>query len=91
MRTHSKTSSFKRDWKRIQKQGKDLSKLKTIMDFLIDEKPLPPELKDHQLTGNLQAFRECHVEPNWLLVYQITDSNTCVSFARTGSHSELFK
>ena len=67
------TRRMKRDAKMMKKRGKDMKKLETVIDLLADEKPLPPEYRDHQLTGNLSDFRECHIESDWLLMYQIFD------------------
>ena len=67
----------------------DINKLDTIMKMLINEEVLPISNYDHPLKGRLSEYRECHVEPDWLLMYQIM--NTDIIFVRTGSHSELFK
>ena len=74
----------------MQKRGKDLTKLVTVLDLLASGVPLPPKYKDHQLTGNLHDFRECHIEPDWLLMYQIFDNELILSATATGSHSDLF-
>ena len=62
------SNQFRRDVKKVKKQGKDLSKLKTIVSLLLNEKELPPKNRDHLLTGNWKNHRECHVEPDWLLI-----------------------
>lgn len=72
----------------MKAQNKDLGKLDAIMKALIEEKPLAPKHKDHPLHHNWAGRRECHVEPNWLLIYKIQDET--IIFERTGSHSELF-
>ena len=79
---------FERDIKRIKKQSKDIEKLRTVIRYLLEEKQLPPKNRDHRLSGNFATFRECHIEPDWLLIYQ-SDENT-IRFVRTGSHSDLF-
>lgn len=84
------TRRMKRDAKAMKKRGKDMKKLETVIDLLTDEKPLPPEYRDHQLTGNLSDFRECHIEPDWLLMYQIFDDVLILSLTATGTHADLF-
>ena len=82
------TTKFKRDYKLAQKRGKDLSKIQHIMRELANENPLPPANRDHGLTGDYTGLRECHIEPDWLLVYELTEEE--IYFMRTGSHSDLF-
>jgi len=82
--------SFKKDRKLMEKRKKDLDKLKEVMDLLINEKPLQPKHENHPLHGNYKGWWECHVDPNWLLVYRIDDENHRVVFYRTGSHSDLY-
>ncbi|MGX8705656.1 MAG: type II toxin-antitoxin system YafQ family toxin [bacterium] len=67
------TRRMKRDAKTMKKRGKDMKKLETVIDLLAEQKPLPREYRDHALTGDLSDFRECHIEPDWLLMYQIFD------------------
>ena len=90
MRTFSRTSQFKKDIKRADKRGKDLARLKTVIDLLIDGNVLPPGYKDHPLRGNFAGSRDCHVEPDWVLIYTLTENNSHVRFERTGTHSDLF-
>ncbi len=82
------TSQFKRDYKRIKKQRKDLRKLEAVIERLITAKPLASKYQDHPLTGQWHGYRDCHLEPDWLLIYKITTNKLIL--ARTGSHSELF-
>ena len=82
------TSQFKKDFKRARKQGRDLEHLRRILEQLSEVKPLPPSYRDHKLRGIWRDFRECHIEPDWLLVYTITDFE--LRPARLGTHSELF-
>ena len=89
MRTPSFTKQFKKDLKRVQKRGKSSDKLKNILSQLIDEEVLAARHRDHVLVGNYPGRRECHVEPDWLLIYQL--DGTEIIFERTGSHSDLFK
>ncbi|KAF0144994.1 MAG: hypothetical protein FD156_1321 [Nitrospirae bacterium] len=84
------TKQFEKDFKLIIKQGRDLEKLKTIMKKLTNQEPLDMRYKDHKLIGNLEGHRECHIEPNWLLVYRIQQSEETIVFVRTGSHSDIF-
>lgn len=81
---------MKKDAKLMQKRGKDMTKLVTILDLLASGESLPQKYKDHQLTGNLHDFRECHIEPDWLLIYQIFENELILSATATGSHSDLF-
>lgn len=83
------TSQFNKDVKRDKKRGKDLKTLKEIVCLLIEEKSLPVKNKDHKLGGNFNECRECHIEPDWLLIYKIEAEN--IFFVRTGTHSDLFK
>jgi len=83
------TKQFQRDIKRLGKRGKDMAKFKLISTLIINEQPLSPKHKDHILIGNYVGRRECHIEPDWLLVYKIKPG--CVIFERTGSHADLFK
>lgn len=89
MLTPTYTRQFERDLKRMLKRGKDPEKLKLVMTTLINEEPLPPRHRDHVLIGNHRNRRECHVEPDWLLIYK-TQADEII-FERTGSHSDLFR
>ncbi|MDD6680079.1 type II toxin-antitoxin system YafQ family toxin [Galactobacillus timonensis] len=84
------TNQFKRDMKRIRKQGKDLSILQNILQMLVEEKDLDAKYCDHALTGNYIGFRECHIQPDWLLIYLINHQELILTASRTGSHSDLF-
>lgn len=75
--------------KRMKESGKDLEKFKIVADKLINEIPLEKKYHDHKLIGNYKGYRECHIEPDWLLIYYIEDD--CITFTATGSHSYLFK
>ena len=83
------TKTFEKDVKRSEKRGKDLVKLKEAMRLLAEEKQLPPKYKDHPLSGNYVNRRECHIEPDWLLIYK--KEPIVIIFERTGTHSDLFK
>ena len=84
------TNKMKHDAKLMKKRGKDMDKLIDTLNLLASCKPMPDRYKDHQLSGNLKDFRECHIEPNWLLMYQIFDNKLILSASATGTHSDLF-
>ncbi len=81
---------FKKDFKRIKKRGYDISRLEKVIELLSNEVPLPEQFKDHNLTGNYNGFRECHIAPDWLLIYQVNNNELVLVLSRTGSHSDLF-
>jgi mRNA interferase YafQ len=83
------SSQFKKDSRLAQKQGKDLGELKNVVARLVSGEMLDEKLKDHALRGNYAGTRECHVGPDWLLIYRITGNELHV--LRMGSHAELFK
>ena len=89
MRALSYTNQFERDIKRIRKRGKDLEKLEPVISALVEGVPLAEKYRDHALLGSYRGRRECHIEPDWLLVYKLTDDSIIVE--RTGSHSDLFE
>lgn len=84
------TTQFKKDLKLAQKQHKDLDELFAIVDILANDIPLDPKYHDHNLTGNYISYRECHIEPDWLLVYKKDSSTLVLLLYRTGGHSNLF-
>lgn len=83
------TTQFKRDYKRVKKQKKELNKLKALIGKLVSGKKLELNYKDHQLSGEFKRCRDCHIEPDWLLIYK--KSPEAIILERTGSHSELFR
>ena len=83
------TNQFKKDYKRVKKQHKDITKLRTVIDKLAAQKLLDVKYKDHPLTGKWQGYRDCHLEPDWILIYK--SAKNVLILERTGSHSELFK
>jgi mRNA interferase YafQ len=89
MKKVSQTRQFARDLKRVTKRGKNLGKLKRIVSLLAKEEPLEARHRDHTLTGNLKHYRDCHIEPDWLLIYTVDDES--LRLERTGTHSDLFK
>lgn len=84
------SSKFENDYKRIKKRKYNLSKLKTVISMLQNREPLPKQYRDHGLTGNYKGYRECYIEPDWLLVYRIDEDVLILTLFRTGSHSDLF-
>jgi len=89
MRTPSYTTQFERDLRLQQRRGKDIEKLKQILTTLINEEPLAEHYRDHPLKGNFKNRRECHIEPDWLLIYKLNDTE--IIFERTGRHADLFE
>ena len=83
------TSQFKKDYKKVKKQNKDLNKLKTVIELLVSGQQLEPKHSDHQLSGICKGHRDCHIEPDWILIYRI--SSDSLYLERTGSHSDLFR
>ncbi len=83
------TNRMKKDAKLMRKRGKDMNKLIKVLALLAEGNPLPAQYKDHQLSGSLSDFRECHIEPDWLLMYQIYDDILIISATATGSHADL--
>jgi len=88
MNSIRRKAQFKRDFKRILKQGKNPQDLEAVLLLLMAEEPLPERLNDHPLRGNRDGYRELHIKPDWLLIYKIEDET--LALARTGSHAELF-
>ena len=84
------TGPFKRDRKLMKKRNKDMTMLIEVMGLLINEQPLLPKHNNHPLQGKHIGKWECHIEPNWLLIYRIDIADRCVIFYRTGTHSNLF-
>lgn len=83
------TNRMKKDAKLMQKRGKNMNKLVKALALLAEGEPLPSNYRDHQLTGNLSDFRECHIESDWLLIYQIYDDILIISATATGSNADL--
>ena len=84
------TNEMKRNVKLMRKRGKNMAKLTEILDILANGQPLSPKHNDHALTGNLKDFRECHIEPDWLLIYQLHDDILILTATATGTHADLF-
>ena len=84
----SQTSQFKKDIKKQLRKGKNQQKLLEVIELLLSENPLPEKNKDHPLNGNWKGRRDCHIEPNWVLIYKISKDELLLE--RTGTHSDLF-
>ena len=84
------TNRMKHDVKLMLKRGKDLKKLEDVLSILAEGKELPRKHFNHNLTGTLSDFKECHIEPDWLLLYRLDDDVLILTATATGSHSDLF-
>lgn len=89
MKAIFQTSQFKKDFKRIKKRGKDLSKLKEVVGAIANSEVLEERQRDHALSGNWSGSRDCHIEPDWILIYRV--DGDYLFLERTGSHSDLFR
>jgi mRNA interferase YafQ len=85
------TNQFKKDLKLAKKQNKDIEKLYTVIEKLANGEELEEKYRDHDLKGNYKGCRECHIEPDFLLVYEIYNDVLVLLLNRAGSHSELFR
>ncbi len=88
MREVVRSTAFRKDVKRAAKRGKDMRKLRAVILLLLDDKPLEPRRRDHPLKGDWVGYRDLHVEPDWVLLYRVTEAE--LMLARTGTHSDLF-
>ncbi len=84
------TGRFKHDLKTARKRGYNLSLLGEVVDALAEGNELPPKYRDHSLGGNYKNCRECHITPDWLLIYEISEGDLILYLTRTGTHSDLF-
>lgn len=84
------SSRFKKDYKLLKKRNYDLSLLKEVVDILAEGKKLPEKYCDHILVGDYTGCRECHITPDWLLIYRIEKNMLVLGLTRTGTHSDLF-
>lgn len=85
------TTRFKKDYKTAVKRGCKKELFEYIVNKLMNNESLPEKFKDHALTGNYAGFRECHIQPDWLLIYLIENDSLILTLVRTGSHSDLFE
>jgi mRNA interferase YafQ len=83
------TSQFKKDFKRAKKRGKDIDKLKDVVGLIIKDQPLSERHRDHGLGGKWSGSRDCHIEPDWVLIYRV--DGDALYLERTGTHSDLFR
>ena len=81
---------FRKQYKLMKKQGRDIGRLREVIDMIVDEQPLPPNYCDHPIHGEWEGSRDCHIQGDWVLIYEIDDAARTVTFHRTGSHSDLF-
>lgn len=84
------TNQFRRDLKLAKKQGKDIDKLFDVISTIAEGRKLAEKYRDHGLSGDYAGCRECHVEPDWLLIYEVMDNILVLMIYRAGTHSELF-
>lgn len=84
------TGQFRKDYKRVKKRGYNMEMLETVIDLLLNEQPLDERYQDHGLVGNYIGFRECHILPDWLLIYAKDKDKLILTASRTGTHSDLF-
>lgn len=84
------TSAYKKSYKLMKKRGLDMNALDTVVDTLRQGKKLDEKYRDHALSGSFAGFRECHIKPDWLLVYLIENDILTLTLVNTGSHSDIF-
>lgn len=84
------TNRFKKDYKLMLKRGCKPKLLEDVVDQLRRQQPLPEKNRDHELTGDYAGFRECHIMPDWLLIYRVEEDALLLTLTRTGTHSDLF-
>lgn len=82
--------SFKKDFAKALKRGCNPELFEEVLELLVHEEPLPQKYRDHSLVGNYCGYRECHIQPDWLLIYKIDGGKLLLTLARTGTHSDLF-
>ena len=83
-------TTFRKDYKRIKKRGYDIKQLETVITLLVTGQKLPQKYQDHSLNGDYKGCRECHITPDWLLVYEIKEKELLLYLTRTGTHSDIF-
>ena len=88
--TVRRTKKFRKELKKMLKRGADLDKLETVVNILAAGETLPPQYHDHALTGDLEGTRDCHITPDWLLLYRIENDVLVLTLTRTGTHADLF-
>ena len=88
-RSIDQSRRFKKQLRLMRKRGKDITKALSVIRLLAFDQPLSPHHRDHQLVGNFKGCRECHIEPDWLLIYRYTEDNG-LELVETGTHADLF-
>ena len=86
----STTNQFERDYRLCKKRGYEMELLNTIIVLLAEKGKLPAQYKPHKLAGNYRGFWECHIQPDWLLIWLQNDTKNTIEFTRTGTHADLF-
>ena len=81
---------FRKQYKLMKKQGRDIGKLREVIDMIVEEQPLPPKYENHPLHGEWEGSFDCHIQGDWVLIYKIDEAARTVTFYRTGSHSNLY-
>jgi mRNA interferase YafQ len=84
------TNQFKKEYKKAKKRGFDIKELEIVVDTLSKGEKLDTKHKDHELVGNYIGYRECHIKPDWLLIYKVENDKLILVLSRTGTHSDLF-
>ena len=84
------TSAYKKSYKLMKKRGLDISQLDNVVSMLASQQTLPDKYRDHALKGQFIGFRECHIQPDWLLIYAVHEDELILVASRTGSHADLF-
>jgi len=86
-----RTNKFKKDYRRLMRRGLDMSKLDAVITKLANGETLEPKYRDHALTGNYKGYRDCHIEPDWVLIYKIDNNQLILVLSETGSHADLLE
>ena len=86
----TKTKQFRKSLKKMLRRGKDIKKISNVVSILAHGEPLPPQYRDHALTGDLLGLRDCHIENDWILLYHIESDVLVLTLTDTGTHSDLF-
>ena len=85
-----RTKQFRKEYRKMLRRGVDPAKMEYVLTKLLNEEPLEPKYNDHELVGNHKGQRECHVTPDWLLIYKVDNGELTLTALRTGTHSDLF-
>ncbi len=88
--TVRRTTRFRRELRKMLKRGADIGKLETVVALLAAGETLPPQYRDHALTGDMAGTRDCHITPDWILLYRIEEDVIVLALTRTGTHADLF-